>query len=89
MSNAVRAGVVTATPSTSSTSPMASVSERTMIFGGGLRLSWINSAGPDASTHLTPSIAAADCPATTPRRRDHNHAASARCRADGLTPHGT
>jgi hypothetical protein len=36
-----------------------------------------NSAGRSGSIHFAPRVAAADKPASTPRRRDHNHAALA------------
>jgi len=50
----------------------------TISIGGGRLIVWTNSAGRPGSIHLQPNIAAADEPAITPRRRDHNKAARAR-----------
>jgi hypothetical protein len=57
MSNAVRAGVVSAAPSMFCVSPIARSSVWTRSFGGGRRLVWINSAGCRGSTQFAPNIA--------------------------------
>lgn len=76
-SNAVRAGDVTGMALTVTVSPVSSVSLRVMISGGGRFRSQIRSAGARASTHLAPSKAAAELPATTACRPDQSHAARA------------
>ncbi|ARG57299.1 MULTISPECIES: hypothetical protein [Mycobacterium] len=67
----------------------STVSVCTVIPAGGRRLSCANSAGARGSTYLAPSKSAAELPATTPRRRDHNHAARARWLAISSAPDGT
>jgi hypothetical protein len=74
-SNPVRGGVVTRIPFSVRVSFASTFPVHTTRSRGGLRLSRISSAGSEASIHLTPSMAAADRPATVPRRFDHNHAA--------------
>jgi len=74
----VRAADETSMPSTHRVSPFRTSSVCTISIGGARRLACINSAGRPGSIHFVPKIAAADKPAGTPLRRDHNQAARAR-----------
>jgi hypothetical protein len=81
---AVRAPTVTSIASISWTSAPSSRSVRTKIDCGGRRFVWMSSAGHPASIYFVPNNAAADSPAITPDRPDHNHAARARSVGDRL-----
>ena len=85
-SKAVRVGVVTGMPATTVCSPGSNVSLRVTMSGGGRVRLLMSSAGASASTHLAPSSAAAELPATTAVLPDHSQAATARSRALSSEP---
>jgi hypothetical protein len=82
-SNAVRARVVTGRPATRVTSSSATRWLRVSTPAGGRVLGQINSTGSSSSIQAAPCNAAAASPASTPRRPDHSHAATARVRRVG------
>lgn len=89
MSRAVRAGVVTGMPPIVWISSPTSRSDHVWMPSGGRRYGYSSWAGARSSIHFVPYRAAADLPATTPRRRDHNQADRARSPADSAVPAGT
>ncbi|AGL28989.1 hypothetical protein J113_24595 [Mycobacterium tuberculosis CAS/NITR204] len=69
----MRAGVVVFMPEIGWISSSATRSDQVWMPAGEEVVEIV--AACRASTHLAPCIAAADCPAMTPRRRDHSQAA--------------
>ena len=79
-SKAVRAGVVDGHACRSAGSRrQLRDPDQVWIPVGGRRCAYSKLCGAFASIHFAPWRAAADCPATTPRRLDHSQAAYARC----------
>ena len=78
-SSAVRSGVVTGKPATSTISSGGCAHFERRSLGAAGRHRQINSIAASSSTHDAPCNAAAGEPAITPRRRDQSHAPIMRC----------